>query len=275
MGWQRSRGENAVKKKKNIAVKILGGLSFLIYFFLWAPVLVIIVFSFSSNRYGTRWEGFTLKWYAALFANEAVKDALIMSLIVACVTVVVSTIIGTLTGYGLYKLHFRGKQFLRTSILLPIVFPSVVTGAALLVFFTRFFQIPLGYPSIIIAHIVFSSPLAVFVILGRMQRFDWAWEEAAMDLGATRLRTFIRVTGPNLLPAIAASAMLIFPWSFDDFVITYFVAGIGSTTLPIYVFSQLRFGATPVINTIGTLFVTLTILALVVMYFLQKKNDNL
>ena len=96
-----------------------------------------------------------------------------------------------------------------------------------------------------------------------------------MDLGATRLRTFIRVTGPNLLPAIAASAMLVFPWSFDDFVITYFVAGIGSTTLPIYVFSQLRFGATPVINTIGTLFVGLTVFAMAFMYFLQKKNESI
>jgi len=144
-----------------------------------------------------------------------------------------------------------------------------------LVFFTRFIQIPLGYPSIIIAHIVFSTPLAVFVILGRMQRFDWSWEEAAMDLGATRFRTFLRVIGPILLPAIAASAMLIFPWSFDDFVVTYFVAGIGSTTLPIYVFSQLRFGATPVINTIGTLFVVLTMAALALMYFVQKKNENI
>ena len=96
-----------------------------------------------------------------------------------------------------------------------------------------------------------------------------------MDLGATRFRTFLRVTGPMLLPAIAASAMLIFPWSFDDFVITYFVAGIGSTTLPIYVFSQLRFGATPVINTIGTLFVVLTMAALALMYFVQKKNESI
>jgi spermidine/putrescine transport system permease protein len=264
-----------MKRKTNIAAKILGGLSFLIYFFLWAPVIVIIVFSFSSNKYGTSWDGFTLKWYAALFDNVDVKDALIRSLVVAGITVIVSTIIGTLTGYGLYKLHFRGKQFLRTSILLPIVFPSVVTGAALLVFFTRFIQIPLGYPSIIIAHIVFSTPLAVFVILGRMQRFDWSWEEAAMDLGATRFRTFLRVIGPMMLPAIAASAMLIFPWSFDDFVVTYFVAGIGSTTLPIYVFSQLRFGATPVINTIGTLFVVLTMAALTLMYFVQKKNERI
>jgi len=263
-----------MKLKNNIAAKILGGLSFFIYFFLWAPVIVIIVFSFSSNKYGVQWDGFTVKWYAALLANEAVKDALIRSLIVAGVTVIVSTIIGTMTGYGLYKLHFKGKQFLRTSIVLPIVFPSVVTGAALLVFFTRFIQIPLGYPSIIIAHIVFSTPLAGFVILGRMQRFDWSWEEAAMDLGATRIRPFMRVTGPTLFPAIVASAMLIFPWSFDDFVITYFVSGIGSTTLPIYVFSQLRFGATPVLNIIGTLFVALTIVALVLMHFLQKKSES-
>jgi spermidine/putrescine transport system permease protein len=232
------------------------------------------VFSFSTNKYGVAWDGFTLKWYAALFNNDAVKDALIRSLIIAGVTVVVSTLIGTMAAYGLYKLNFRGKQFLRTSILLPLVFPSCVTGAALLVFFTRLIQIPLGYPSIIIAHIVFSSPLAVFIILGRMQRFDWSWEEAALDLGATPLRTFLRVTGPQLLPAIIASAMLIFPWSFDDFVITYFVSGVGSTTLPIYVFSQMRFGATPVVNTIGTLFVTVTMLGLLVVYLIQKSSKR-
>ena len=154
------------------------------------------------------------------------------------------------------------------------MFPSVVTGSALLVFFTRLVHIPLGYPSIIIAHIVFCSPLAVFIILGRMQRFDWSWEEAALDLGATPMRTFTRVTGPQLLPAIMASAMLIFPWSFDDFVITYFVAGVGSTTLPIYVFSQLRFGATPVINTIGTLFVTVTLLGILLVYLIQRKTNT-
>ncbi len=261
-------------KEKKLASRILGTLSILILVFLWTPVVMVMVFSFSNNKYGVAWDGFTLKWYAALFNNDAVKDALIRSLIIAGVTVVVSTLIGTMAAYGLYKLNFRGKQFLRTSILLPLVFPSVVTGAALLVFFTRLIQIPLGYPSIIIAHIVFCSPLAVFIILGRMQRFDWSWEEAALDLGATPLRTFLRVTGPQLLPAIMASAMLIFPWSFDDFVITYFVSGVGSTTLPIYVFSQMRFGATPVINTIGTLFVTVTMLGLLVVYLIQKSSKR-
>jgi len=263
-------------KKKTIAPKILWLLSILTLVFLWAPMILVIVYSFSNNKYGSSWEGFTTKWYVKLATNDQVRDALMRSLIIAGVTVVVSTLIGTITAYGLYKLNFKGKQFLRTSILLPIVFPSVVTGSALLVFFTRLIHIPLGYPSIIIAHVVFCSPLAVFIILGRMQRFDWSWEEAALDLGATPLRTFIRVTGPQLLPAIMASAMLIFPWSFDDFVITYFVSGVGSTTLPIYVFSQLRFGSTPVINTIGTLFVTVTMLGLLMVHLIQKmhKGDN-
>ncbi len=273
MGGEGGTGEGNMKKKK-IASKVLGAMSVLTLIFLWAPVLLIIVFSFSTNKYGVAWDEFTFKWYLKLFHNDAVRDALIRSLIIAGVTVVVSTLIGTITAYGLYKLNFKGKQFLRTSILLPIVFPSIVTGSALLVFFTRFIHIPLGYPSIIIAHIVFCSPLAVFIILGRMQRFDWSWEEAAMDLGATRVRTFIRVTGPQLMPGIMASAMLIFPWSFDDFVITYFVAGVGSTTLPIYVFSQLRFGSTPVINTIGTLFVALTMTGMLLMFLLQKKTKT-
>ena len=260
-----------MRNRGRIVSKILGVLSFFIYVFMWAPVVIVIVFSFSSNRYGIRWDGFTLKWYGELLTNEAVKGALIRSLIIASVTVVVSTLIGTITGYGLFKFHFKGKRFLRTSILLPLVFPSVVTGSALLVFFTRMIHVPLGYPSIILAHITFSTPLAVFVILGRMQRIDWSWEEAAMDLGATRTRTFLRVTGPLLFPAILASAMLIFPWSFDDFIITYFVAGVGSTTLPIYIFSQLRYGATPVINTIGALFVFTTMAGLLLMAYLQKK----
>jgi len=259
--------------QEKIVTILLNLLSFIIYIFLWAPILIVIAFSFSTNKYGIKWEGFTTKWYGKLMANQGVQDALTRSFIIAIVTMVIATLIGTITAYGLYKFQFRGKQFLRTSILLPLVFPSVVTGAALLVFFTRVLHIPLGYPSILIAHIVFCSPLAVFIILGRMQRMDWTLEEASMDLGASRLRTFRRVTLPVLLPGIMASAMLIFPWSFDDFVITYFVAGVGSTTLPIYVFSQLRFGTTPVLNTIGTLFVVVTIGGLIATHFVQKIGD--
>ncbi len=259
-------------KSWNKTGKILPAVATLVYLFMWAPVFILVLFSFSNNKFGIKWEGFTLKWYAELFNNVAVRNALKMSLTVAIITVVVATIVGTLTAYGLYKYKFRGKRALRTTILLPIVMPYVVTGAALLAFFTRLVHIPLGYPSILIAHISFSVPLAVFVVLGRMARIDWTLEEASADLGADRLTTWRKITVPLLLPAIIASAALIFPWSFDDFTITYFVAGVGSTTLPIYVFSQLRYGATPVINTIGTIFVTLPIIGLLLVSLLQKKE---
>ena len=259
-------------KSRNITSKIVPTLSSLVYVFLWAPVIVLIVFSFSANKFGIKWEGFTLKWYSELFDNVAVRNALKMSLTIAIITIVVATIAGTLAAYGLYKYKFRGKKVLRTTILLPFVMPYVVIGGALLVFFTRVIHIPLGYPSILIAHITFSTPLAVFVVLGRMQRIDWTLEEASADLGADKLTTWRKITLPLLLPAILASAALIFPWSFDDFIITYFVAGVGSTTLPLYVFSQLRYGASPVINTIGTIFIIIPFIGVLLMNFLQKKE---
>ena len=253
--------------------KVLLILLILIYIFLWAPVIILILFSFSKNRFGIRWEGFTLQWYADVIGNNAVREALIRSLTIASITIVVATIAGTIVAYGLYKYKFRGRETLRTAILLPMVIPSIVTGAALLVFFSRVIGIPLGYLSIIIAHITFSTPLAMFVVLGRMARIDWSLEEASADLGADRLTTLRKITIPVLLPAMVASAVLIFPWSFDDFIITYFVAGVGTTTLPIYIFSQLRYGAiTAAISAIGTIFVVVSIIAVLLVTFLQKKE---
>jgi len=133
-------------------------------------------------------------------------------------------------------------------------------------------NVPLGYPSILIAHISFGTPLAIFIILGRMARIDWSLEEASADLGADRLTTWRKITIPVLLPAIIASAILIFPWSFGDFTITFFVAGAGDTTLPIYVFSALRFGETAAINAISTIFVALPVAFLLLMGFYKRKK---
>ncbi len=259
-------------KASNMTNKILPTLAMLVYIFLWAPVIILILFSFSSNRFGIKWESFTLQWYFDIIGNVAVRDALIRSLTIASITIVVATIAGAIAAYGLYKYKFRGRGALRTTILLPMVMPSVVTGGALLVFFSRAIHIPLGFAAITIAHITFCTPLAMFVVLGRMARIDWSLEEASADLGADRLTTWRKITLPVLLPAMIASAALIFPWSFDDFIITYFVAGVGTTTLPIYIFSQLRFGSTPVINTIGTILVVLPIIGVLLMRFLQKKE---
>ena len=259
-------------KSWNIADKVVAVSAVLIYLFLWLPTIILVIFSFSNNKFGIKWEGFTLRWYADIINNVGVRNALRMSLTVAIITVVISTAIGTLTAYGLYKYKFRGRRLLRTSILLPITIPYVVLAGALLVFFSHFIHVTLGYPSIIIAHITISTPLATFIVLGRMGRIDWSLEEASADLGAGVLTTWRKITVPLLLPAIIASAALIFPWSFDEFTVTYFVAGVGSTTLPIYVFSQLRYGTSPVINTIGTIFVVLPILGLLLLNFFQKKE---
>lgn len=257
---------------KSLTGKTLLAIVTLICLFQWVPAIILIVFSFSNDKLGIRWEGFTLNWYAEIFNNVAIRNALEMSLIIAITTIVVSTLAGTVTAYGLYKYKFRGKEVLRTSLLLPIVMPYIVTAGALLVFFTRVVDIPLGYPSILIAHISFSTPLAVFIVLGRMQRIDWTLEEASMDLGAGRLTTWRKITLPLLMPAVIASAVLIFPWSFSDFTITFFVAGVGNTTLPLYVFSALRWGETTAVNAIGVIFVALPVIGLLLMNFFQKKE---
>jgi spermidine/putrescine transport system permease protein len=241
------------------------------YFCLWMPVVILIVFSFTKDQYGTEWKGFTTRWYIEIVTNSQVRDALMCSLYIAIATVIVATLAGTFTAYGLYKYKFRGKKLFRMAILLPIIIPYVVTAGALLLYFSRIIYIPLGYISIIIAHISFSFPLAVFVVLGRMQRINWSLEEAAATLGANKLTVWRTITIPLLRPAIIASAVLIFPWSFNDFTITYFLAGLGTTTLPIYVFSQLRYGPSPAINTIGTIFVTLPFIMVFLIIF-SKSN---
>jgi len=256
------------KKGKTLLILAIVG-----YLFLWGPIIVLGVYSFSSDPYGIRWLSFTTKWYGELFKTSALMDAVLRSLIIASVTVVAATALGTLAGYGLYKYKFLGRRILRTSILLPITVPYIVMAGALLVYFTRVVRVPLGYPAIIIAHISFSAPLAVFITLGRMQRIDWSLEEASTDLGANRVTTWRKVTIPLLLPAIFSSAVLIFPWSFNDFTITYFVAGVGTSTLPLYLFSMLQYSLKPVlINGISLLFILLPTIGILVMSSLRRET---
>jgi len=258
-------------KKDNILLKVFTGL---VYFVLWVPVLVVVIFSFNDSKFGVVWKKFTFKWYRSLLDNSALQDALTRSLMVSVAVVILSCIIGTLGAYGFYKLKFRFKKTLRIAILVPIVLPGVVMGGSLMVYFERVTHIPLGYFSIVLAQLSWASPLALFIILGRMQRIDWSWEEAAQDLGASKIRTFFRITLPLLIPAIGAAALVVFPWSFDDFVITYFVAGVGHSTLPIYIYSQLRFGATPTINCIGTILMFISISLLLLNMALENKNKR-
>jgi len=255
------------------SAKMLSVLVLVGYLLLWGPIIVLGIFSFNSSAFGVKWESLTAKWYVELFETSAIMEAVLRSILIASVTTVVATAIGTIAGYGLFKYKFAGRRLLRMSILLPITVPYVIMAGALLVYFTQIIHFPLGYPTIIIAHISFSAPLAVFVTLGRMQRIDWSLEEASIDLGADQLTTWRKVTIPLLLPAIFASAVLIFPWSFNDFTITYFVAGVGTTTLPLYLYAMLQYSLKPVlINAISLIFIIVPTIGILLLSYFQREK---
>ncbi len=259
--------------KSSKMAKLLMIFAMMGYIFLWGPIIVLCLFSFNSNPFGLKWGYFTIKWFVELFQTPAIIESVIRSLLIASVTTVTATIIGTIAGYGLYKYKFFGRGILRMSILLPITVPYVIMAGALLVYFTKIVHIPLGYPAIIIAHISFSAPLAVFVTLGRMQRIDWSLEEASIDLGANRLVTWRKITIPLLLPAIFSSATLIFPWSFNDFTVTYFVAGVGTSTLPLYLYSMLQYSLKPVlINAISLIFIIIPTIFIIMVSYTQRQK---
>ena len=243
----------------------------LLFVFMYAPLLVVIVYSLTPTEYGVSWEGFTLKWYQAVLANENIKAALKVSLMVAIPTVLIATAIGTITAFTLYRYKFFGRALYQGILYIPLIMPDLVIGVALLLFYT-FIKLELGVFSILLAHISFSIPLTTLVIIARMQRIDRSLEDAAMDLGADEWTTMRKVTLPLLKPGILAAALLTFPWSFNDFVITFFVSGVGSSTLPIRVFSMIRLGVSPVINALGTLIVVIPLILVVIGLLLERRK---
>ena len=256
---------------KQTSPRLLSLGCFLLFVFMYAPLLVVIVYSLTPTEYGVSWEGFTLKWYQAVLANENIKAALKVSLMVAIPTVLIATAIGTITAFTLYRYKFFGRALYQGILYIPLIMPDLVIGVALLLFYT-FIKLELGVFSILLAHISFSIPLTTLVIIARMQRIDRSLEDAAMDLGADEWTTMRKVTLPLLKPGILAAALLTFPWSFNDFVITFFVSGVGSSTLPIRVFSMIRLGVSPVINALGTLIVVIPLILVVIGLLLERRK---
>jgi spermidine/putrescine transport system permease protein len=235
-----------------------------IYAFLFAPIVVLIVFSFNSSRRNFVWQGFTTDWYPRLFANRDLTDALGVTLQVAAIAVVGSTILGSLLGLGLARLRFRGSGGVQTLLLLPMVTPEIIMGISLLVFFTQLFALNGSIGQIALAHVTFCISYVAITVRARAAGLNPQLEEAARDLGASAMGAFRHVTLPLLAPAIAAGAMLAFALSFDDLIVTSFNAGVGSTTLPIFIYSSIKFGVTPQINAISTIIVAVVSLALLV-----------
>jgi len=239
------------------------------YVFLYAPILVLMIFSFNNSRFNVIWRGFTLDWYVKLFGDTKILGALKVSLIVAVTSTAISLLIGTLTAWAMHRYAFKGKKVYEGILYLPIIIPDIVMGISLAMFFVLI-QFRLGMASIIIAHVAFNISFVVVVIRARLQGMDWTLEEAAMDLGADEVTTFFKVTLPLLSPGLLAAALLAFTMSFDDFVISFFTAGVGATPLPVQIYSMVKLGVSPVVNAISTLVVLVSFILVALAEKLQR-----
>jgi spermidine/putrescine transport system permease protein len=246
------------------ASRWLTAFTLLIYAFLFAPIVVLVAFSFNDSRRSFTWQGFTTEWYERLLRNTEMLDALRVTLEVAAIAVVGATILGSLLGLGLARLRFRGSGAVQTLLLLPIMAPEIIMGISLLVFFSQLFGLNGSLGQIALAHITFCISYVAITVRARAASLDPRLEEAARDLGASAVGAFRHVTLPLLAPAIAAGAMLAFALSFDDLIVTSFNTGVGSTTLPVQIYSAIRFGVTPQINAISTIIVAVVSIALLV-----------
>lgn len=236
----------------------------LVYAFLFTPIVVLVTFSFNKARSGTKFTGFSTKWYNNLFHNHEALQAFRTTLKVGIAATVAATIIGTLAAFALTRFRFRGRSAFSTLVFVSLVMPEVVMGVSLLAFFVEFAGWQLGLTTVILSHITFCIAFVVIVVKARLTSFDNRLLEAAADLGATPFQAFLRVVLPLAAPGIAAGAMLAFTISLDDVVITFFTSGPGSTTLPLYIFSQIKFGVSPSINALSSLVLLFSMILLAI-----------
>jgi spermidine/putrescine transport system permease protein len=263
--------------------RLLGLNAILVFVFLYAPIALLVVFSFNDNNNVGIWTEPSLRWYGEMFSDRAVMNALRNSLIVALVATVVSTVIGTMLAISLERYRYRGRGFLDGLAYLPIIIPDVTMAVMLLIFFFQSFGIlelitgvslTTGLHTIILAHIAFNISFVAVVVRARLAQFDRALEEAAADLYANRWRTFWKVTFPLILPGVAGGALLALTLSLDDVVVTQFVSGAGATTLPVYVFGLVRRGVTPLINAVSVVMLVASMVLVGVSLGLQRGRSG-
>ncbi|MCF6462633.1 ABC transporter permease [Clostridium sp. Cult1] len=238
--------------------------TFLIFLFLYAPIIVLIVFSFNNSKSRGNWSGFTFKWYIELFKNAEVLKALYYTLLIAVLSSIISTIIGTFAAIGIYGMPGISKKIVLNLNYLPVLNPDIVTAVSLMTLF-RFLRIEFGFITMLLSHITFCIPYVILSILPKLKQMNRHLAEAAMDLGATPIYALRKVVIPEIMPGIITGALLAFTLSVDDFVISFFNKGAGVTNLSITIFSMARRGINPVINALSTLmFVGLLVLLLII-----------
>lgn len=244
-----------------------------VYAFLFIPIVTVVVFSFNASRLVDVWSGFSLKWYGTAWTDPSILDALKTSLIVGIVNALLAVCFGTLAAIGLQRVGRRLRGVFETLVYGTIVTPEIIIAIASLLFFVTI-NIDLGIPTIIVTHVVYNTSIVALIVRARLAGMDRTLEEAAQDLGATPIRTIWRITIPLLYPAILAGGLLAFTFSFDDFVLTFFVSGATSTTLPLKIFSMLRFGVSPVINAVATVMLIVTLASIFTASLLVRRNSR-
>lgn len=264
-------------RRKKTWGRISNVYAFLVYLFIYIPIIVMIIYSFNDQKNNYYWNGFTLEWYEKIFTDSDLLEFLWVSLIVAIAATAISIIIGTIGAMGLVRFEFKLKQAVSSSLYIPIVVPEVVLGISLLMLF-EVANFPLGMIAMILAHATFCIPFVVIIMRGRMSGMDLSIEEASMDLGANRLVTFFRVTLPMLVPGILSSAFMSFTLSIDDVIISNFVSGPYATTLPVKILSMVKVGLSPEVNALTSLMVAVLLIGIllnsVVQAILKKRAST-
>ncbi|MGL5257174.1 MAG: ABC transporter permease [Proteocatella sp.] len=254
-------------KLKSILANIY---SFLIYAFLYIPIVVLIVFSFNDSKYRGNWSGFTFRWYQELFSDPDIMSALYTTFVVAITASVIATIIGTITAVGIHSLKPKYKKIFINLTYIPMISPDIVIGISLLTLFV-IMKLNLGYITLILAHITFNIPYVIFAVLPKLQQLDPHLEEAALDLGATPSQAFFKVILPEITPGILTGALMAFTLSLDDFMVSFFTTGSGVATLSIKIYSMTKRGVSPTINALSSI---MFIVLLTIMFIVQIRQNR-
>jgi ABC-type spermidine/putrescine transport system permease subunit II len=254
------RDAEIVSPRAGLARGLLGGWAVLVYLFLFAPVALLVAFSFNANRYGTfPFTGWTTKWYSDVFGNYQIRDALTTTLRISAEVTAISTIVGTAAAFPLVRSRLPFRSGIRIGMTLPIMIPGLLIGISLLVLFTSVFHWQLSEQTAAIGQAVYTTPFVMLLVAARLQGFDPALERAASDLGANTFRRLRHVVLPLIMPAVFAGALFAFTLSLDEFIITLFLIG-AQNTLPIYIYTQVKFGITPEVNALASLLLGASIL---------------
>lgn len=252
---------------KTISLMAVG----LVYLFLFLPMAVLVVLSFNSAAHGAKWQGFTFDWYMQLFKNDAILQALSNSLEIATAATLLSALLGLCVGITVVRVSGTKRGNILTQLtMLPIILPDIVIGLSLLCFFVWLF-VPLGKLSVIIAHTAFGTAYVTSLVRARLVALDPMLEDAAADLGAGPWRILLKITLPQLWPALLSGMLMVFTLSFDDFCIAFFTAGVGATTLPLKIYSMLKFGVTPEVNALSALILCVSLVLVSLAFWRQKQ----